>query len=98
MSFQVTLQSSGHSFPVERGQCVLEAALHHGIGLPYGCRNGACGSCIAQLVSGEIHYPDGEPDALEGCPVENPVVLCKAHPQSDLIIAVREVQAIFLIH
>jgi CDP-4-dehydro-6-deoxyglucose reductase len=92
MSFQVSIEHSGHRFPVSAGQTVLEAALEHGIGLPYGCRNGACGSCIARLVSGSMHYPDGEPAALEGHSGDNPVVLCKACPDSDLVIAVREVR------
>jgi len=66
MTFQVEIKSSAHRFPVEDGETVLEAALRHGIGLPYGCRNGACGSCVATLESGSIHYPDGEPEALAG--------------------------------
>lgn len=91
MSFQVKIESSGHRFHVEDGQPILDAALLQGIGLPYGCRNGACGSCIATLLSGRVHYPAGEPAALEGCSVANPAVICKAHAGSDLVIAVREV-------
>jgi len=92
MSFVVKIASSGHQFRVATGRSILDAALLQGIGLPYGCRNGACGSCIASLVSGSIHYPEGEPDALEGHSGSHPVVICKAHADSDLVIAVREVQ------
>jgi CDP-4-dehydro-6-deoxyglucose reductase len=92
MSFQVKIKSSGHQFPVNQGQSILDAALQHGIGLPYGCRNGACGSCIATLVSGEVHYPEGTPEALEGYTGDRPVVICKAQANSDLVIEVREVQ------
>jgi CDP-4-dehydro-6-deoxyglucose reductase len=92
MSFQVKIESSGHQFRVSEGQSILEAALQQGIGLPYGCRNGACGSCIATLVSGRFHYPEGVPDALEGYSGSNPVVICKARADSDLVIAVREIQ------
>ncbi len=93
MSFQVIIETSGHRFRVADGQSILDAALQHGIGLPYGCRNGACGSCIARLISGQVRYPEGSPDALEGHSGENPVVICRAHAESDLVIAVREVQA-----
>jgi CDP-4-dehydro-6-deoxyglucose reductase len=93
MSFQVKIASSGHQFPAGEDQSILDAALQHGIGLPYGCRNGACGSCIASLVSGDIEYPEGAPEALEATSMESPVVLCKARAASDLVIAVREVQA-----
>ena len=92
MSFVVKIASSGHQFRVATGRSILDAALLQGIGLPYGCRNGACGSCIASLVSGSVHYPEGEPDALEGHSGSHPVVICKAHADSDLVIAVREVQ------
>jgi CDP-4-dehydro-6-deoxyglucose reductase len=93
MSFLVKIATTGHRFRISNGQSILDAALAQGIGLPYGCRNGACGSCIASLISGNAHYPDGEPDALEGRSSSDLVVLCKAHAESDLVIAVREVQA-----
>ena len=88
MTFEVKIESSGHRFAVEAGETLLDAALRHGIGLPYGCRNGACGSCIATLVSGEVDYPDGNP-AVETEPGQ--VVICQAHARSDLSLKVREV-------
>ncbi len=93
MSYQVSIQPSGHDFQVEPGQSILDAALQHGIGLPYGCRNGACGSCIATLVSGNIEYPGGSPDALQPDSPSDQVVICQATATSDLILRVREVQA-----
>ena len=45
MTFTVTVQPSGRSFTVERDEPILAAAIRQGIGLPYGCRDGACGSC-----------------------------------------------------
>ena len=42
---RVTLQKSGHAFDVPEGDTVLTAALAAGYTIPYGCRNGACGSC-----------------------------------------------------
>ncbi|MGB5540331.1 MAG: 2Fe-2S iron-sulfur cluster-binding protein, partial [Gammaproteobacteria bacterium] len=44
MTHRVTIQSSGHSFTVDDSESVLDAALRQGVILPYGCRNGACGS------------------------------------------------------
>ena len=90
MTFKVKIASSGHQFVVNPGEAILGAALRHGIGLPYGCRNGACGSCIASLVSGNVHYPEGDPEALT---TPDQVVVCQAQPASDLIINVREVTA-----
>ncbi|MFQ5644779.1 MAG: CDP-6-deoxy-delta-3,4-glucoseen reductase [Thiogranum sp.] len=93
MAFSVEIKSSGHRFPVESGETVLAAALRCGVGLPYGCRNGACGTCIATLDSGSVHYPDGEPEALAEEDTDGKLIICQAHPRSDLVISVREVQA-----
>jgi CDP-4-dehydro-6-deoxyglucose reductase len=54
MAFNVTLRQSGRQFQVEPDEAVLLAALRQGIGLPYGCKNGACGSCKGTVVSGEV--------------------------------------------
>jgi CDP-4-dehydro-6-deoxyglucose reductase, E3 len=45
MSFTIVVQPSGRSFTMEPGETVLAAAVNAGIGLPYGCKDGACGSC-----------------------------------------------------
>ena len=53
---KVTVQPSGQSFDVEPGEAVLTAALRQGVMLPYGCKNGACGSCKGKIVAGEVDY------------------------------------------
>lgn len=90
MTFEVEIESSGHRFTAEADETLLDAALRQGIGLPYGCRNGACGSCIATLVSGEVDYPEGHPDVDYEA---DQVVICKARARSDLRLKVREVSA-----
>jgi CDP-4-dehydro-6-deoxyglucose reductase len=91
MSFNVRTEPGGHAFEVEAGQNLLAAALHHGIGLPYGCRNGQCGTCAAHLVEGEVDYPDGMPLAILGQPAGT-CLTCQAVPTSDLVIKVSEVE------
>ncbi len=92
MTFEVEIENSKHHFSVAAGESILDASLHQGIGLPYGCRNGACGSCVATLVSGSVHYPGGEPEVLAGQDATNQIAVCQAHPQTDLLINVREVE------
>ena len=58
------LEPSGHTFEVAAGETLLEAALRQGIGLPYGCRNGACGACKGVLRSGSLEYGDYQERAL----------------------------------
>ena len=53
-SFNVTVQPSGRSFSVEREEAILPAGIRQGIGLPYGCKDGACGSCKCKMLSGSV--------------------------------------------
>ncbi|MFC5412491.1 2Fe-2S iron-sulfur cluster-binding protein [Larkinella bovis] len=34
---------------------ILQAALDHGVQLPYSCKGGRCSSCAARLKAGEVH-------------------------------------------
>lgn len=95
MSYKVTIQASGHQFDVEPGETVLEGALREKrCVLPYGCRNGTCGTCIGKVLSGEIEYVDGVPPGINSREqAEGKVLFCSARPRGDLIIDVREVSA-----
>lgn len=93
MSFQIRTERSDHRFDAEPGETVLAAALRQGVRLPYGCRNGTCGSCVARLVAGRIEYPSGKTEALEGLP-DGSCLTCQAVPVSDLVLGVTEVNAV----
>jgi len=94
MSYRVEIQPSGHAFTVEEGESVLDAALRQGFAFPYGCRNGACGSCLGKLVSGEVDYQGQHPPALQEADVEaGRALFCQARPAGDLVIEVREIGA-----
>jgi CDP-4-dehydro-6-deoxyglucose reductase len=95
MTFSVAVQPSGHRFDVQDDETVLSAALRSGIGLPYGCKNGACGSCKGRIVEGEVHHDPHQASALSADEEARGYALfCSAHPQSDLVIEVREVRGI----
>ena len=95
MTYQVTIQPSGHAFSVRQTESVLDAALRQGIILPYGCRNGTCGSCLGTVVSGTVHYPGAPPPALSAVPAaQGKALFCQARAASDLVIGVREVEAV----
>jgi CDP-4-dehydro-6-deoxyglucose reductase len=90
MSLKIRTTPGDHSFVVEPGETLLAAALRQGIWLPYGCRDGKCGSCAARLLEGRVDYPSGRTEALEGQP-EDVCLTCQAVPTSDLVLGVREV-------
>jgi CDP-4-dehydro-6-deoxyglucose reductase len=92
MSFQITLQPGGQHFPAEPGQTVLEAALAAGFVVPYGCRDGACGACKAQLERGTIDQGSVSDSALTGAErAAGLSLLCKARPLSDIEVTVRSI-------
>lgn len=90
MPHQVTIRPTNQTIEVNDDETVLAAAMRHGIVIPYGCRNGACGSCKGKLLEGEIDYgkyaahilPDYEKRA-------GFALFCQAKPRSDLIIEAR---------
>lgn len=92
MSFTIHIESSGHEFVAEDGEPVLAAALRQGLALPYSCRNGACGACKGQILSGSVDYGKYEDKALS--PAEKAAgkaLFCQAVPREDLVVEVREV-------
>ena len=94
MSFQVTIQPSGHHFSVEQDATVLSAALEAGFNLPYGCRNGACGACKGKVLAGAVDYGPAQSHALsEQDKEQGKALFCCAKPQSDLVIECREIDA-----
>jgi CDP-4-dehydro-6-deoxyglucose reductase len=90
MKFKVQIQPSAHAFQVDSEETLLDAALRQGINLPYGCRSGFCGDCRAALLEGEVHYPDGIPEAIQG-QTEEACLTCQARAQSDLTLGVHEI-------
>jgi CDP-4-dehydro-6-deoxyglucose reductase len=93
--YQVKNINTGATFTVNEGESVLNAALRQGVMLPYSCKNGTCGSCKGQLESGEVHYPFHPPLALSREEIgEGRTLLCQAEPTEDLVIRVREIEAV----
>jgi CDP-4-dehydro-6-deoxyglucose reductase len=95
MTHTVRLKPSDKTFAVEETLPILEQALHQGIVLPYGCKNGACGSCKCRVLSGTFVQGPHQPQALS--PVEQArglALICCARATSDLEIEARVVAAV----
>ncbi|HEY6135061.1 MAG TPA: CDP-6-deoxy-delta-3,4-glucoseen reductase [Rubrivivax sp.] len=92
MSLTVTLKPVERSFTVERDEPILAAAIRQGIGLPYGCRDGACGSCKSRLLEGRVIHGVHQQKALSAAEEEAGLILtCCATPQTDCIVEARYV-------
>ena len=91
---KVTVQPSGQSFEVEPGEAVLTAALRQGVMLPYGCKNGACGSCKGKIVAGSVDYGHYHARVLtEAERSHGKALFCQAKPLGDLVIECRTIGA-----
>ncbi len=92
MNFHVTLQPSGRTFEVQRDEPLLAAAIRQGVGLPYGCRDGACGSCKSRLLAGRVIHGAHQQKALTVAEEEAGLILtCCATPQTDCVVEARSV-------
>lgn len=93
MAYNITIQPSGHQFVAEEDEPILDAALRQGIAFPYGCRGGVCGSCLGDVKSGTLYYPDDLPMGLaEEDAEEGKALFCQAVASSDLVIHVSEIK------
>ncbi len=93
MPHQITIKPSEHSFACEDGDTVLEAAMAADLMLPYGCRNGACGTCKGTILEGRVDHGPYQASTLTDAEKARGLALfCCAKPETDLVIEVKEVR------
>ncbi len=87
MSHNVRLAPFDIKFACDENESILAAALRQGIGLRYGCKHGACGSCKAKVVEGEVDVSDASGFALMDYERDaGMALLCSAYPLEDVVI------------
>ncbi|MFW9621308.1 MAG: CDP-6-deoxy-delta-3,4-glucoseen reductase [Macromonas sp.] len=92
MTFQITVQPSGRSFVANADETLLTAGIRQSIGLPYGCKDGACGSCKCKKLSGQVTHSAYQPKALSDDELAAGYVLtCCASANSDVVLESRQV-------
>ena len=92
MAFTITVQPSGRSFEADAGETMLTAGIRQGIGLPYGCKDGACGSCKCKKLSGSVSHGPHQDKALSAQEEADGYVLtCCGSATSDVVLESRQV-------
>jgi CDP-4-dehydro-6-deoxyglucose reductase len=92
MTFTITVQPSGRTFESQPNEAILAAGIRQGIGLPYGCKDGACGSCKCKLLSGSVNHGAHQAKALSADEEAAGYVLtCCGVAQSDVVLESRQV-------
>ena len=93
MTLQITIRPSEHTFACEPDETVLQAAMRADLMIPYGCRNGACGTCKGRIIEGDVDFGPHQPSTLTEDEKHRGLALfCVARPRTDLVIEVREVR------
>lgn len=91
-AFQVTIEPSGRSFTAVPGETLLAAAIRAGVGLPYGCKDGACGSCKCKKLGGTVEHGAHQDKALSAQEEADGFILtCCATAHSDVRLQARQV-------
>jgi toluene monooxygenase electron transfer component len=82
--------ADGVAFACAEDDTILRAGLRAGLGFPYECNSGSCGTCKVELTEGSIHTlrPDA-PGLGERDRAKNRILSCQAQPRGDCGIKVR---------
>jgi CDP-4-dehydro-6-deoxyglucose reductase, E3 len=84
---KVTIIPEDIELSVSKDESILDAALKQKLNLPHGCKNGDCGACKCKVVSGEITLEAYNKAVLTDEELDQGyTLLCKAHPQSEVIL------------
>lgn len=92
MTFNISVLPSGRSFVANPGEAILAAGIRSGVGLPYGCKDGACGSCKCRKIEGTVVHGPHQSKALS--PEEEAsgfILTCCGVPHSDVVLESRQV-------
>ena len=86
-SIALTVQLDGKSYDIGMGtdDMVLDAALDHGLDLPYSCKGGVCCTCRAKVMQGQVSMDKNF--TLEADEMRQGFVLsCQARPTTPEVV------------
>lgn len=90
--FEITVTPSGRTFTALHGETILAAAIRAGVGMPYGCKDGACGSCKCKKLEGTVTHGTHQSKALSDAEEALGYVLtCCGVAQSAVVLESRQV-------
>ena len=82
--------ADGAAYDCAGDDTLLRAGLRAGLGFPYECNAGSCGTCKVELVEGQVTSlrPDA-PGLSERDRAKNRILACQSRPATDCAIKVR---------
>ncbi len=95
MASAITVEPSGVTFEVGTSETILEAGIRQGIAMPYGCKDGTCGSCKCLKLAGNVQHRPHQSKALsEDEARQGHVLTCCAVPDGDVVLESRQVTGV----
>ncbi len=89
-SVRISIAGSEAGFDCAPGDSILRAGLRAGLGLPYECSVGSCGTCRFELASGEVETVwDQAPGLSERDRARGRRLACQSRPLGPCAIKVR---------
>ena len=94
MAYTISVAPSGVKFAVEANESILAAGIRQGIAMPYGCKDGTCGSCKCKKLRGTVTHGPHLNKALSASEeAEGMVLTCCATPMADVLLESKQVTA-----
>ena len=84
-AFELVLNKSGKTITVDKNLTIIDALLLNNIKVDYTCLQGTCGTCIANVVEGEVDHRDSvlsEAEKIAG----KKVCLCVSRAKMDRLV------------
>lgn len=82
----IVLDDDNTEIPINYGgENILDAAINHGVDLPFACKGGVCSTCKAKVKEGDVEMMINyalEPDELAA----GYVLTCQSHPRSPKVV------------
>lgn len=87
-TYAIRLLPSGAELEASAAATVLDSCINAGLAMPYNCRSGECGECMAALVSGEIEELAGADPAVltDAHRAAGKMLACMCYPRSALVL------------
>lgn len=91
MAAHIKIQPSNHEFWLEGNDSILDAGVHSGLALNYGCTSGNCGLCKARVISGTVKKTQHHDYVLSEAEKNmNYVLMCSCTAVSDVVLEALE--------
>ena len=89
-SFRIDIKGKDSSYVCEANDTILRSALRAGVGFPYECNSGGCGSCKFELLEGEVDTLWEDAPGLSSRDItKGRKLACQSVPKEDCVVKVR---------